>query len=262
MSIPEPAAGEILLRVRACAVCRTDLHIVEGELRPPHLPLTPGHQAVAEVAALGANSTLPLGTRVGVPWLGWACGECVFCRRGEENLCRQARFTGLDRDGGFAEYLTAAEDFVLELPPDLPDEAAAPLLCAGIIGYRSLQRAEVAPGDTLGLIGFGASAHLALPVARHWGCRVFVFTRSEAHRTLARELGAEWAGGIDATAPAELDRAVLCALRRPGAARPRATAARERFHQRHPPADPAAAVFAYGNAPAVVATRRQTDGFS
>jgi propanol-preferring alcohol dehydrogenase len=209
--IPEPAAGEILLRVRACAVCRTDLHIVEGELRPPHLPLTPGHQAVAEVAALGANSTLPLGTRVGVPWLGWACGECVSCRRGEENLCRQARFTGLDRDGGFAEYLTAAEDFVLELPPDLPDEAAAPLLCAGIIGYRSLQRAEVAPGDTLGLIGFGASAHLALPVARHWGCRVFVFTRSEAHRTLARELGAEWAGGIDATAPAELDRAVLFA---------------------------------------------------
>jgi propanol-preferring alcohol dehydrogenase len=148
---------------------------------------------------------------VGVAWLGGACGECAYCRRGEENLCREARFTGFHRDGGFAEYLTADADFVLDLPDGLSDEAMAPLLCAGIIGYRSLRRADLAPGETLGLVGFGASAHLALPVARAWGCRVFVFTRGESHRKLALDLGAAWAGGIEEQAPAELDRAVLFA---------------------------------------------------
>lgn len=209
--MPEPGPGEVLLRVRACAVCHTDLHLVEGELHPPRLPLTPGHQVVAEVVAAGEAARLLPGARVGVAWLGGACGECAFCRRGEENLCREARFTGFHRDGGFAEYLTADADFVLDLPGGLSDEATAPLLCAGIIGYRSLRRAELAPGETLGLVGFGASAHLALPVARAWGCRVFVFTRGKSHRKLALDLGAAWAGGIEELAPAELDRAVLFA---------------------------------------------------
>ncbi len=211
LPVPEPGAGEVLLRVLACAVCHTDLHVVEGELSAPRLPLTPGHQVVGEVVGTGQGVALTAGTRVGVPWLGWACGECDFCRRGEENLCRSARFTGFHRDGGFAEHLVAAADFVLALPEGLADEAAAPLLCAGVIGFRSLRRAELAPGETLGLIGFGASAHLALPVARSWGCRVFVFTRTEAHRRLALRLGAAWAGGIEDEAPAELDRAVLFA---------------------------------------------------
>ena len=148
---------------------------------------------------------------MGVAWLGGACGECAFCRRGEENLCREARFTGFNRDGGFADYLAADADFVLDLPDGLSDEATAPLLCAGIIGYRSLRRADLAPGETIGLVGFGASAHLALPVARAWGCRVFVFTRGESHRKLALDLGAAWAVGIEELPPAELDRAVLFA---------------------------------------------------
>jgi propanol-preferring alcohol dehydrogenase len=211
LPVPDPGPGEVLLRVRACAVCHTDLHLVEGELHPPQLPLTPGHQVVAEVVAAGEAARLLPGARVGVPWLGGACGECEFCRRGEENLCQEARFTGFHRDGGFAEYLTADADFVLDLPDGLSDEMTAPLLCAGIIGYRSLRRADLAPGETLGLVGFGASAHLALPVARAWGCRVFVFTRGESHRKLALDLGAAWAGGIEDQAPAELDRAVLFA---------------------------------------------------
>jgi propanol-preferring alcohol dehydrogenase len=166
---------------------------------------------VAEVVGGETGSLLPAGTRVGVAWLGWACGECAACRRGEENLCRQARFTGFHQDGGFADYLTADPEFVLPLPTGISDEAAAPLLCAGIIGYRSLRRADLMPGETLGLIGFGASAHLALPVARSWGCRIFVFTRGETHRRLALSLGADWAGGIEDQAPGELDRAVLFA---------------------------------------------------
>jgi propanol-preferring alcohol dehydrogenase len=192
-------------------VCHTDLHLVEGELTPVKLPVTPGHQVVGEVVAQGEGAGLAPGARVGVAWLAWACGECAFCRSGQENLCRTARFTGLHTDGGFAEYVAASAAFVYSLPENLSDEAAAPLLCAGIIGYRSLRRAEVAPGETLGLIGFGASAHLALPVASAWGCRTFVFTRSETHRSLARQLGAAWAGGIEDAAPAELDRAVLFA---------------------------------------------------
>ena len=209
--VPAPGPGEVLLRVAACGVCRTDLHIVEGDLAPPQLPLTPGHQVVAEVVRAGAGGDLRPGTRVGVPWLGWACGECAFCQRGEENLCRQARFTGFHSDGGFAEHMVAAAAFVLPLPEGLSAVDAAPLLCAGIIGYRSLRRAELAAGETLGLIGFGASAHLALPMALSWGCRVFVFTRNVRHQRLALRLGAEWAGGIEQEPPGELDRAVLFA---------------------------------------------------
>jgi propanol-preferring alcohol dehydrogenase len=211
LPVPSPGPGEVLLRVRACAVCRTDLHLVEGDLEPARWPVTPGHQVVAEVVTGGDSGLLPPGTRVGVPWLGRTCGVCSFCLRGEENLCPEARFTGFHYDGGFAEYLTADADFVLPLPEGLSDQAAAPLLCAGIIGYRSLRRADLAPGEALGLIGFGASAHLALPVARSWGCRVFVFTRAEAHRRLALQLGAEWAGGIEDPPPVPLDRAILFA---------------------------------------------------
>lgn len=205
---PEPGPGQVLLRVRACGVCRTDLHIVEGEVAAKRLPVTPGHQVVAEVVRGGPGASLPVGSRVGVAWLAWACGECEFCGRGEENLCRRARFTGLDHDGGYAEQVVAEADFVLPLPEGLPDADAAPLLCAGIIGYRSLRRAEVAPGETVGLIGFGASAHLALPVALAWGCRVYVFTRGAEHRRLAARLGATWVGGLDEEPPARLDRAV------------------------------------------------------
>ncbi|HMK08099.1 MAG TPA: zinc-dependent alcohol dehydrogenase family protein, partial [Anaerolineales bacterium] len=211
LPVPKPGPGEVLLRVRACAVCHTDLHLVEGELQPPRLPVTPGHQVVAEVVGAGAGASIDLGQRVGVPWLGWACGECAFCRRGAENLCPQARFTGFHRDGGFAEFLVADARFALPLPPSFDDASAAPLLCAGIIGYRSLRRAEVEPGDCIGLVGFGASAHLALQVALSWGCRVLVFTRGEAHRRLALRLGAAWAGGIEDTPPDPLDRAILFA---------------------------------------------------
>ncbi len=208
---PEPGPHQVLLRVLACGVCHTDLHLVEGELNPPRLPVIPGHQVVAEVVRGGEGADLAAGTRVGVPWLGWACGQCEFCRRGDENLCPEARFTGFHSDGGFAEELVAQAEFVLPLPDRLAPAEAAPLLCAGIIGYRSLRRAELHPGETLGLVGFGASAHLTLPVALSWGCRVFVFTRSRQHQELATRLGAEWVGGVEQDPPAPLDRAILFA---------------------------------------------------
>lgn len=210
--IPQPGPGQVLLRVRVCGVCHTDLHIAEGDLIPPAYPVTPGHQVVAEVAALGEGvHNLQLGQRVGVPWLHWACGECEFCRRGEENLCPSARFTGLHVPGGFAEWLLAEADFVLPLPTSLNDIEAAPLLCAGIIGYRSLRKAEVHPSERLGLFGFGASAHLVLQVARYWGCDVYVFTRSEAHHQHALALGATWVGRAEDTPPHPLDRAITFA---------------------------------------------------
>jgi propanol-preferring alcohol dehydrogenase len=211
LPVPEPGPGEVLLRVRACAVCHTDLHLAEGELTPPSLPLTPGHQAVGEVVAAGAGADIAVGTRLGVAWLAWACGKCAFCARGQENLCPQARFTGFHRDGGFAEFVTAVAAFTYPIDSARSDDEVAPLLCAGIIGYRSLRRAGLLPGETLGLVGFGASAHLALPVALAWGCRVFVFTRGQAHRRLSLRLGAAWAGGIEDEAPGALDRAILFA---------------------------------------------------
>lgn len=212
LAAPTPGPGEVLLRIRACGVCHTDLHLVEGDLKDAQLPVTPGHQAVGEVVELGPEvEGVRLGDRLGVAWLGWACGLCDACRRGEENLCREARFTGFHQDGGFAENLVAKSDFTYPIPKVFSDEHAAPLLCAGIIGYRSLRQAEVQPGEVLGLIGFGASAHLTLPVARAWGCTVFVYTRSANHRDLARRLGAVWVGGIEDTAPRPLDRAILFA---------------------------------------------------
>ncbi|MDR7434239.1 MAG: zinc-dependent alcohol dehydrogenase family protein [Armatimonadota bacterium] len=212
LPVPRPGPGELLLHVSACGVCHTDLHTVEGELTLPKLPVVPGHQVVGRVEEVGKGvQTFRPGDRVGVPWLYSSCGQCAFCRRGEENLCENAQFTGLHVNGGYAEYMIARADFAYHIPERFSDIEAAPLLCAGIIGYRSLRLSEVKPGERLGLFGFGASAHLAIQVARHWGCEVFVFTRSEEHRRLAQELGAVWVGGPDQEPPASLDRAILFA---------------------------------------------------
>ncbi len=207
---PEPATGQVLLRVRACGVCRTDLHIVEGELPPRKKPLIPGHQIVADIVA-GATAELPVGTRVGVSWIGGVDGTCPYCRRGLENLCDQPVFTGYTVNGGYAEYATARSDFVFKLPPELDDLHAAPLLCAGIIGFRSLCVAGVEPGDRVGLFGFGASAHLAIAVLHSWNCEVYVSTRGASHRQLAGSLGAKWVGSETDQPPVELDCAVTFA---------------------------------------------------
>jgi propanol-preferring alcohol dehydrogenase len=199
---PEPGSGRIVVRVRACGVCRTDLHVVDGELPDPKLPLVPGHQVVGETED---------GRRVGIPWLGWADGTCGYCRSGRENLCDGARFTGYTLDGGYAELAAVDERFCLELPDGYDDEQLAPLLCAGLIGYRALRLAGEA--ERLGLYGFGSSAHLVAQVARWQGRRVFAFTKpgDEARQAFAREVGAEWAGGSDERAPEELDSAILFA---------------------------------------------------
>jgi alcohol dehydrogenase, propanol-preferring len=199
---PEPAPGQVVLEVRACAVCRTDLHVLDGELPHPKLPLVPGHQIVGVAAD---------GRRLGVPWLGWADGDCHYCASGRENLCDQARFTGYDLDGGYAERVIADERFCFPIPDDYEDPSAAPLLCAGLIGYRSLRMAGDA--ERVGLYGFGASAHIVAQVARHQGRRVFAFTKpgDAEGRTFARGLGAEWAGGSDERPPEELDAAILFA---------------------------------------------------
>ena len=208
---PEPGRGRVKVRVRACGVCRTDLHVVDGELTEPKLPLVPGHQIVGEVtgAGEGAERFSP-GERVGVPWLGWTCGECRLCLSGRENLCREARFTGYDLDGGYAEYAVGDERFCFPVPEGYPDLQAAPLLCAGLIGYRSLRLCGDA--ERLGLYGFGGSAHIVCQVAVHQGRRVFAFTRpgDEETQSFARELGAEWAGGTDER-PEELDAAIVFA---------------------------------------------------
>jgi propanol-preferring alcohol dehydrogenase len=209
---PEPGPDEVRVAVSACGCCRTDLHVVEGDLELPLLPVTPGHQVVGTVEALGAEChRLAIGQRVGVTWLHRTCGVCAYCRRGEENLCEQAVFTGWTADGGYADKLTVPEDFAIELPDALGDLEAAPLLCAGVIGYRALRRAEVEPGDRVALLGFGASAHLALQVLQHWRCEVVVMTRGERHRELAESLGADWIGAADELPPGTCDRAVVFA---------------------------------------------------
>ena len=204
---PEPQSGQVLLRVRACGVCRTDLHIVDGELPAMRQPLIPGHQVVGEVVA----GELPAGTRVGVTWIGGADGTCRYCRQGSENLCDAPVFTGYSVDGGYAEYALARADFVFRLPEALDDLHAAPLLCAGIIGFRSLRVAGVERGERVGLFGFGASAHLAIAVLQAWQCEVYVATRGASHRKLAESLGADWVGGEKDRPPVELDRAVTFA---------------------------------------------------
>ncbi|MGC8787802.1 MAG: zinc-dependent alcohol dehydrogenase family protein [Anaerolineae bacterium] len=209
---PQPGPGQVRMRVRTCGVCHTDLHTVEGELKLPKLPVIPGHQIVGVVDALGPGATrYRLGDRVGVGWLGWACGECEFCRRGEENLCPQAHFTGLHADGGYAEYVVVDERFAYPIPERFTEVEAAPLLCAGIIGYRSLRLSGIQPGGRLGLYGFGASAHIAIQVARHWGCEVYVFSRGEEHRRLAEELGAAWTGQAQEHPPFPLDAGITFA---------------------------------------------------
>ncbi len=209
---PEPASGELVLDVAACAVCRTDLQIAEGDLAARRLPIVPGHQVVGRVRAVGADARgWRVGDRAGAAWLGGACGRCAFCRSGRENLCEAAVFTGWDRDGGFAERIAVRADFAVPLPSGIADVDAAPLMCGGIIGYRSLKLSGIAPGGKLGLFGFGASALLAIQVARHWDCEVFVWTRSPAERERATALGARWVGGFDERAPAPLDAAVTFA---------------------------------------------------
>jgi propanol-preferring alcohol dehydrogenase len=209
---PVPQRDEVLVRVRACGVCRTDLHVVEGELPPRRAPVIPGHQAVGVVEQLGAQAKrLRVGARVGVPWLHRTCGACEFCRAGRENLCDAAVFTGYTADGGFAEYLIAPEGFVYPIPDGFGDLDAAPLLCAGIIGFRCLRAAEIRLGAVLGLYGFGAAAHVAVQVARHWGATVFAFTRDPQHQQHARDLGAAWAGSSSEAPPEKLDAAIIFA---------------------------------------------------
>jgi propanol-preferring alcohol dehydrogenase len=209
---PVPGPGQVLIRVNYCGVCHTDLHTVEGELPLERLPLIPGHQMVGRVGECGPGvQRLKTGDRVGLAWLHHTCGACRFCLSGRENLCEQAKFTGLHQDGGYAELAVAYEDFVYPLGEGFPDQAAAPLLCAGIIGYRALKQSGIRPGGRLGLFGFGASAHIAIQVARYWGCEVSVFTRSPGHQEMARQLGAVWVGQAQDTPPHKLDSAIIFA---------------------------------------------------
>src|ERR1700726_1603133 len=209
---PQPGAGEVLVKIAACALCRTDLHIVDGELTKPNLPLVPGHQIVGEIVAAGADvRDLETGERVGIPWLGWTDGVCVYCRSGRENLCDNARFTGYDIDGGYAEYAVADAHYCFRIDDAYTDVEAAPLLCAGLIGYRALTMA----GDAVrvGLYGFGSSAHIITQVARHEGRRVFAITRpgDAASQAFALQEGAHWAGDTDQTLPVQLDAAIIFA---------------------------------------------------
>jgi alcohol dehydrogenase, propanol-preferring len=209
---PEPCAGEVLVRVHVCGVCRTDLHVVEGELPPKKSPVIPGHQAVGKIAQTGTGARrFSKGARVGIAWLHKTDATCGYCLRGEENLCDAPLFTGYSVDGGYAEWIVAPEDFVYPIPEGLADEHAAPLLCAGIIGYRCLRMAELKRGAKLGFYGFGAAAHLAVQVANYWGVEVYAATRDERHQRLALELGAKWAAGTVDAPPVQLDAAIVFA---------------------------------------------------
>jgi alcohol dehydrogenase, propanol-preferring len=212
LSPSEPAAGEVQVRVRACATCRTDLHVIEGDLAPRRLPLVPGHQVVGVVESTGPGvSGVTRGDRVGIAWLRSTCGRCRRCTSGRENLCESSTYTGWTHDGGYAEYCCVPADFAYAIPPAFDDAEAAPLLCAGIIGYRALLRSQVPRGGRLALYGFGSSAHITLQVARHWGCAVYVVTRDPAHQRFALELGAEWAGGAGTPLPIKVDSAIVFA---------------------------------------------------
>lgn len=209
---PEPGPGEVRVRVRACAICRTDLHVIEGDLPPRRLPLVPGHQIVGVVDRLGPDArTLAVGDRIGIAWLRGTCGSCEFCRSGSENLCERSRYTGWHEDGGYAEMAVVSEDFAYKIPDTFADHRAAPLLCAGIIGYRALRRSGLPAGGRLGLFGFGSSAHVVLQIARHRRSEVYVATRGESHRELARSMGASWVGGAFDVPPVPLDAAIVFA---------------------------------------------------
>jgi alcohol dehydrogenase, propanol-preferring len=210
--VPEPGAGQVLVRVRVCGVCRTDLHIVEGDLPPVKRPVIPGHETVGIVDRAGAGvRSVKEGDRVGIAWLQATCGRCELCRNGRENLCARAIFSGYHVDGGYAEYALVSEAFLYPIPPVFSDEEAAPLLCAGIIGYRALRLSSIQPGQRLGLYGFGASAHITIQVARHWGCSVYVSSLREEHRALAGKLGAAWVGGAMDMPPDKLHGAIVFA---------------------------------------------------
>jgi propanol-preferring alcohol dehydrogenase len=212
VAVPRPESGEILVRVHACGVCRTDLHVVEGELPPRKSPIIPGHQIVGTVEELGPDAQrFSKGTRVGIAWLHRTDGTCEYCRAGKENLCDHPSFTGYTVDGGYAEYVVAPQDFVYPVPEGFSDDQAAPLLCAGIIGFRSLRLSGIEKGGRLGLYGFGAAAHVAIQVARHWGAEVYASTRDVRHQQLALELGAKWVGGTLADSPVKLDAAIIFA---------------------------------------------------
>ena len=209
---PQPGKGEVLVRVNCCGVCRTDLHVIEGELAPRKSPVIPGHQVVGVVERNGEGAQrFAVGSRVGIAWLHHTDGTCHYCRSGAENLCDDPSFTGYSVDGGYAELILAPEDFVYPIPAAFRDEQAAPLLCAGIIGFRSLRLSEIREGERLGFYGFGAAAHVAIQVARHWNVKVYASTRDERHRKLARELGAVWTGGTIDEPPEKLDAAIVFA---------------------------------------------------
>jgi propanol-preferring alcohol dehydrogenase len=211
---PDPAPGpnEILVRVAACGVCRTDLHVVEGDLQLHRTPVVPGHQVVGRVAARGTGAVrFREGDRVGIAWLRHTCGRCAYCREGRENLCESSRYTGWDADGGYADLAVVDEAFAYPIPDAFTDTEAAPLLCAGIIGYRALRRCRLEPGQALGLFGFGSSAHIVAQIARHRGCDVYVATRDPSHRRLAEEIGVTWTGDTFDPVPAPLDAAIVFA---------------------------------------------------
>jgi len=213
---PQPASGEVLVRVSYCGVCRTDLHVIEGELAPQKSPVIPGHQVIGVIEKLGSGGSpgsgrFPVGARVGIAWLHYTDGTCEFCRSGAENLCDHPTFTGYTVDGGYAEHIVAPQDFIYAIPEQFPDEQAAPLLCAGIIGFRCLRLSGIKPGGKLGFYGFGAAAHVAIQVARHWNIEVYASTRDARHQKLALALGAKWAGDTFAEPPAKLDAAIVFA---------------------------------------------------
>jgi propanol-preferring alcohol dehydrogenase len=209
---PDPGPGQVRVRVTVCGVCRTDLHVVEGDLPLPTLPIIPGHEIVGTVDRVGREvRALKEGDRVGIAWLQDTCKQCDFCRSGRENLCLQATFTGYHVHGGYADFAVVPESFAYPIPSAFTDDEAAPLLCAGIIGYRALRLSDIKPGRRLGLYGFGGSAHIAIQIARHWGCSVYVCSLKEEHRTLARELGAVWTGGPAEAPPEKLDSAIVFA---------------------------------------------------
>jgi propanol-preferring alcohol dehydrogenase len=210
--IPVPGAHEVLVRIHACAICRTDLHVVEGELTPRKAFVIPGHQVVGTIEQTGSSATrYAVGTRVGIAWLHKTCGVCPYCKSERENLCESPDFTGYTVDGGYAQYALAYEDFIYPIPQGFPDLQAAPLLCAGIIGFRCLRVSGIGEGGTLGIYGFGAAGHVCIQVARHWGIRVFVCTREEKHQSLAMDLGAAWAGGASEEPPEKLDASIIFA---------------------------------------------------
>ena len=210
--IPTPQHGQVLIKVHVCGVCRTDLHVIEGELPDPALPLIPGHQTVGAVVQVGSEvSEVKEGDRVGIAWLQGTCGRCEFCASGRENLCLKATFTGYQANGGYAEYAVVPARFAYPIPPIFSDDEAAPLLCAGIIGYRALRLSGIKPGQRLGLYGFGASAHIAIQIARHWGCQVYVSSLKPEHQKLARQLGAVWVGGATEMPPEKLHGSIIFA---------------------------------------------------